>query len=170
MRFPQPFAILTLLYTLASTTYSLGINCRGSSQCSKLFINVNVDNIVASFDYLVNNGSLSAPGLKLPGGPLNHAFRIYAGDNIACVQNANYAAGSICMFAQGNVPVDGVDGATIGKRISDLNYHGCEFCGSVPLSGDNNPDAMGILTVNYVYHKGCNGLCEGFYEAGSVAR
>lgn len=29
----------------------------------------------------------------------------------------------------------------------------------MPLSGDNDSNKMGELTVNYTYRKGCNGLC-----------
>jgi len=168
MRLPQALSLFILL-TLTTTSHArrkLGINCRGSSQCSKLFMNAPFGNVINAFDEIIHNGSIS----NLPGGPLNSALRVYAGENIACVENAVYAAGSICMFLQGNVPETGIDGYTIAQRISDLNYHGCTVCGSVPTSGDNNPDAMGILTVNYVTSKGCNGLCDGIYQAGSDAR
>lgn len=74
------------------------------------------------------------------------------------------------MFMQGNVPAEGVDGYTIGRRIADLNWHGCHLCGSVPLSGDNDADKMGILTVNYVTGKGCNGICDGIYAQRAVAK
>ena len=64
---------------------------------------------------------------------------------------------------QGKVPSGGVNASTIIARLGDLDWHGCSGCGSVPLSGDNNPDEMGILTINYVKNYGgtggCNGLC-----------
>ena len=60
---------------------------------------------------------------------------------------------------QGNVPNGGVNGL-IKARIGDLNTHGCLHCGSLPLSGDNNPDEMGILTSNFVGGLVCQGICE----------
>ena len=156
------FLILITL-TIVSHARGEGINCKGSSQCSKLFITIKPENVIDGFDQLINNGSV--PGL--PGGPLNTKLRIYGGDKIACLKNAKWAVGSLCMFVQGKVPKTGVDGGIIGQRIHDLNYHGCRRCGSVPLSGDNDPDVMGVLTVNYVTSKGCNGICDGFYQGES---
>ena len=41
----------------------------------------------------------------------------------------------------------------------NLRGHGCHVCGSAPLSGDNDPNSHGILTVNYVGGAVCKGLC-----------
>ena len=152
--------VLMTLTLLSRAKRNQGINCQGSSQCSKLFNTIKHKNVISGLDYLINNGSISG----LDGGPLNTSLQIYAHEDIACLKNAKWAAGSLCMFTQGNVPETGVDGATIGRRIHDLNYHGCKKCGSVPLSGDNNPHAMGILTVNYVTSKACNGICNAIYQ------
>ena len=41
----------------------------------------------------------------------------------------------------------------------NLANHECHVCGSAPLSGDNNPNSQGILTVNYVGGVVCKGMC-----------
>ena len=54
-----------------------------------------------------------------------------------------------------------MSGEVIRERIGDLVNHGCQECGSVPLSGDNDEGREGILTVNWVgWTGGCNGVCE----------
>ena len=53
----------------------------------------------------------------------------------------------------------GVNGAFIKHKLQELYGHGCHVCGSVPLSGDNDPASQGILTVNYVGGVVCKGLC-----------
>ena len=68
------------------------------------------------------------------------------------------------MSMEGNIPAVGFDGVTISNQISDLDYNGCQRRGSVSLSGDNYPNAIGILMVNCVTTKGCNGLCNGIYQ------
>ena len=68
----------------------------------------------------------------------------------------------MCLFLQGDLPIGtvNVNGSVIKARISDLKNHGCKSCGSVPLSGNNDPRAAGILTANYVQDtQGCNGVC-----------
>lgn len=151
------FSILAVLtFTFAAQAGDLGINCRGSSQCSKLFINIKSDHVIADFNTVLTNGTNG----YFPGGPLSPNIRYYLGDLIICAQNAQFAAGSVCAFMQGNVPAEGVLGSVIIERMSDLADHcGDGMCGSVPLSGDNNPNTMGWLTVNYTYRKGCNGVC-----------
>ena len=53
-----------------------------------------------------------------------------------------------------------INGSTIIARAGDLNSHGCWYCGSVPLSGDNKPAELGILVANYVSNTyGCSGVC-----------
>ena len=53
----------------------------------------------------------------------------------------------------------GIDGALIKRTLMNLRGHGCHVCGSAPLSGDNDPNSQGILTVNYVGGAVCKGLC-----------
>ncbi|KAK3384128.1 killer toxin, Kp4/SMK-like protein, core [Lasiosphaeria ovina] len=70
------------------------------------------------------------------------------GQQIACV------TGSLCAFFQG-VPGGSVDAATTKTLAQKIIDHGCNSCGSVPLS-DNNP-ATGILTFNFVGSVCANG-------------
>ena len=57
------------------------------------------------------------------------------------------------------MPASGVTGALIKRKLQELSGHGCLVCGSVPLSGDNDPGSRGILTVNYIGGMVCKGLC-----------
>ena len=57
------------------------------------------------------------------------------------------------------MPATGVLGALIKRKLQELSEHGCRVCGSVPLSGDNDPNSQGILTVNYIGGVVCKGLC-----------
>ncbi|KAL8899140.1 MAG: hypothetical protein Q9207_006350, partial [Kuettlingeria erythrocarpa] len=80
-------------------------------------------------------------------------------EHIICAENA--LLGSICLFLQGRaVPAAGVPGFVVKARLRELVRHGCLFCGSVPVSGDNRPLAAGVLTSNYVLGKGCHGVCD----------
>ena len=60
---------------------------------------------------------------------------------------------------QGNVPKEGVNASVIIAKLKELVVHGCQWCGSVPLGGNNDPKLMGQLTSNYVHTGGCDGLC-----------
>ncbi|KAL9016863.1 MAG: hypothetical protein Q9185_005813 [Variospora sp. 1 TL-2023] len=136
-----------------------GINCLGSSQCS--FTTVNSGNILLEFN---RTASSSPPPSSLtlnflPGPPLPPRALYRNGEHILCAENA--LVGSICVFLQGAaVPATGVPGFVVRRRVQDLLDHGCKFCGSVPVSGDNRPAAAGVLTSNYVRRKGCQGVCE----------
>ena len=57
------------------------------------------------------------------------------------------------------MPGAGVSGAVVKQRVAELVAHECVYCGSVPLSGNNNPGVMGILTSNFVTGTVCNGVC-----------
>ena len=92
------------------------------------------------------------------GGPIRAEDVYHAGDQIVC-QRGLLGSDGICLFTQGNVPAEGVTGQQIIMRLSELIEHGCRKCGSVPLSGDNDPDKMGTLTGNYVRKASCNGVC-----------
>ena len=123
-----------------------GINCRGSSQCSRLFNTVGSEHLIFAFNYTIWNR-------------ISDYAYFFKSQQIACAKNANWAVGGICLFVQGNVTSQGISGRILKERISDLAYHGCNYCGSVPISGDNNPDKAGLLTANYVAHPICNGIC-----------
>ena len=58
-------------------------------------------------------------------------------------------------------------GSVVKDRIADLNNHGCWRCGSVPLSGDNVPEEMGVLVVDYVAHVRCAGICVTYCARGA---
>ncbi|KAI4091609.1 MAG: hypothetical protein LQ344_003960 [Seirophora lacunosa] len=160
----RPLLFLSIL--LPPTTHAIGrsrhpespdrgINCLGSSQCS--FTTNNSPNILFEFNRTV---SLPSPNnFLLPGPPLPPRALYFRNEHIACAENA--LLGSICLFLQGSgVPDTGVPGFVVRRRVQDLLDHGCRFCGSVPVSGDNRPLAAGVLTSNYVLGKGCKGVCE----------
>lgn len=94
------------------------------------------------------------------GGPISETALYKAGNPpwIACQPLPK--GGAICLFLQGNVPAQGVTGKVLQDRMGDLVNHGCGGCGSVPLSGNNDPDEMGVLTANFISSGHfCNGLC-----------
>lgn len=128
---------------------ALGINCRGSLICSKDF------NSVPRLWQAIVHGTA---GAYCPGGPINDFIPWKAGEHIGCISFPP-GAGSMCLFMQGNVPALGIPGIVIKERLGDLVEHGCTSCGSVPLSGNNEPDELGILTVNYVAEPQCRGVC-----------
>ncbi|KAL8711571.1 MAG: hypothetical protein Q9220_003981 [cf. Caloplaca sp. 1 TL-2023] len=135
-----------------------GINCHGSSQC--YFTTVSSSNILSALNVTATTGSPSNSDPPLPGGPLNDLELYFSGEHILCAKNNRHLVGSICVFLQGqDVPVGGVPGYLIKIRIQELVAHGCKFCGSVPLSGDNRPEAQGLLTSNYVIDQSCQGVC-----------
>ena len=160
---------MTLLYTLipafllflspSSAHKTLGINCRGSGNCGP----EPLDSVQAMYNLFVNGSDVANAGTDggtsqvLTGGPVAPGVVWQAGEHIACQPGKHI--GGICMFMQGNVPAGGVDTAVIIERLGDLQAHGCTTCGSVPLSGDNNPNEMGILTLNFVKDGVCQGLC-----------
>ena len=150
-------AFLALLVSVALTNadrYSdaahdgppIGINCLGSSQCSKLFNTINYKNLVSHFNWTLWN--------RVNDTAIFHKHR-----QIACGRNLDWLVGGVCLFLQGNVTEKGVSGATLKARISDLAHHGCRYCGSVPVSGDNDPRSAGVLTSNYVHYPVCDDLC-----------
>lgn len=133
----------------------MGINCHGSSQCD--FTTVGSRNIMKEFNDTAWNGHDNND--HLPGGPLLDLELWQAGEHIICAENVRQLIGSVCLFLEGdNVPKNGVPGYIIKRRINDLLYHGCKFCGSVPILGNNRASDAGVLTANYVTDKGCQGL------------
>lgn len=124
----------------------LGINCRGSTQCSRLFNTVHSDHLIVAMNHTIWKR-------------ISDYAYFFEDQQIACAKNAGWAIGGICLYVQGNITSDGISGLVIKKRISDLAYHGCNYCGSVPISGDNDPLKAGLLTANYVQHPLCDGIC-----------
>ena len=144
------FINLTIAFSFLSSVIGLGINCRGSGFCPSI-----LEDLITDFSDAILHGNSTIVG----GGPMNDSDIYYDGypQDITC--DKHY---TVCLFMQGNVPVGGVNGSVIKARITDLRNHGCKVCGSVPLSGDNDPDKMGILTSNMVNQGSCDGVCQGF--------
>ena len=146
------FALLILFPSIRS----LGINCRGSLACeddSNYFFNSNFHVLSAFYNALVEPNSP-----YYPGGPINISTVYDNSRHIICSKNL-YGFGGVCLFPQGNVPHQGIPAQLVLDRLWDLVEHDCTVCGSVPLSGDNDPDKMGILTSNYVAEGACLGVC-----------
>ncbi|KAL2038471.1 hypothetical protein N7G274_008810 [Stereocaulon virgatum] len=141
--------IFILLCTLNAVS-ALGINCRGSLVCKGQDVLLGriviiADNINDSDIYGNNQHIVCQPYYVLGRKP-----------------------GSFCLFMQGHHPnsyldpltgqiIVGVAGQTIKNRLRLLYSHGCGGCGSVPIGPNNDPNAQGILTVNYVGGAGCDG-------------
>ena len=153
------FPSLILLLSLLPSTSSLGINCRGSFECAdSQFTHFDPSyNLFAGFYEALSHGD----SYWVRGGPAPKRCRWAGGDRIICSPSAfRVRKGGVCLFAQGNVSAGGIGTETILRRIDDLYDHGCEVCGSVPISGDNDPDKMGILTSNYISDTSCIGVCD----------
>ena len=99
-------------------------------------------------------------------------YRYYTGQDIACMKHNVYPSplitwGFYCAFMQGNIPAEGVEGTLIQLKMQQMIEHHCLGCGSVPFSADNDPNTLGILTVNYVRLSECEGLC--YYKPPGTA-
>ena len=143
----KTFLLLTSAFLIFPfRVHTMGINCRGSFFCSSMGKQIQE----LTFTLLLGGGA------GIGGGPINRGrvYRLNQPLHIACYWEEN-----VCLFLQGNVPSEGVSGEIILHRLLDLNAHRCGACGSVPLSGDNDPDEMGILTANWVADPDCKGMC-----------
>ena len=144
------------LYTPVDKT--LGINCRGSVLCPPYAFPDWPEYI--STLILITTGNAEHCPPEYSCGPLNDTDTYLPGDHIVCLPQGQSFLGGICAFAQGkHVPRVGVQGVVIKRALMNLADHGCHVCGSAPLSGDNDPNRHGILTVNYVGGVVCKGLC-----------
>ena len=138
--------------------HSLGVNCRGSALCPG-YLEAFPPDYIGLLIELTNGSSHYCP-LDFSCGPLNDTDIYLPKDHIVCLPLGQSFLGGICAFAQGrNVPATGVTGALVKRKLRELRDHGCTVCGSVPLSGDNDPRSQGILTVNYIGGMACKGLC-----------
>ncbi|KAL8802699.1 MAG: hypothetical protein Q9182_003657 [Xanthomendoza sp. 2 TL-2023] len=161
----SPLTLSTTPLHTRNTPVPRGINCRGSSQCS--FTTNNTPNLLAEFNTTLTLGTGTSPSSKptLPNGPIMDLELFFTGEHIICARNLHWLVGSICLFLQGDhIPPGGVPGFVIKRLVHQLSGHGCLFCGSVPVSEDNEPYRLGVLTSNYVVDEGCQGVC------GKVAR
>ena len=143
------FIVFLQMFSLILEIDALGINCQGSLLCGYKDKN---DNVLDVFYDAMTTGSNAV----LQGGPLEDDRVYYGGhpQDVACWKEL-----SVCLFLQGNIRSSGVNGSTIKQRLNDLRYHGCRVCGSVPISGNNDPYYMGYLTSNYVTGGSCDGIC-----------
>ncbi len=118
---------------------SLGINCRGNFWCPWLSRPSN-----DILHYLL--GWISTD--------MNDKDLYLHGQQIACTTLYDGGRGdgaAFCVFTQGrNVPWRGTNGSEIKRKLSELRDHGCFACGSVPLGDSNDPNTLGVLTLNYV--------------------
>ena len=132
---------------LSSDELNMGINCQGSVTMCIGAVQGQVMHTLRDYMYAIPEG-----------------YRYYAGQDIACMVHHIYPHpwlrwGFYCAFMQGNIPADGFDGAEIQLKMQQMIEHHCLGCGSVPFSDDNDPNILGILTVNYVSESECEGLC-----------
>lgn len=102
--------LLVAVTGLATSTSALGINCRGSSNCSGSHV-------------------LSEINTKVQALPDSNTYA--NGVHIACV-------GNICAFLQ-NVSGTKT-GAQVKQYVQNLLNHGCNTCGSDPTEDGNNVD------------------------------
>lgn len=112
----QPITLLAAALSLATGTYSLGINCQGNSNCGGTLCSLT--DILASVKAL----------------PQNNLYN--PGDHIACCGDSALASG-ICAFVQGDFHDGQISASTAAGLLQDLVNHGCGKCGSVPI-GPNN--------------------------------
>ncbi|CAF9929167.1 hypothetical protein IMSHALPRED_007832 [Imshaugia aleurites] len=132
---------------LGSEPVNIGINCQGSVLMCVGASQRGVMHTLRDYMYAIPKG-----------------YRYYTGQDIACMKHTVYPNpfitwGFYCAFMEGNIPADGVDGALIQLKMQQMIEHHCLGCGSVPFSDDNDPQILGVLTVNYVSKSECEGLC-----------
>lgn len=149
--------ILLLLSLFFPSALALGINCRGSAYCQYGPSSL-TPNIISLFVALANNTTTICLSPPFDCGPIHDTDNYAPGAHILCLPQG-YVLGGICAFTQGSVSAAGTNGKLIKQKLSELRVHGCIFCGSVPLSGNNDPNTEGILTLNYVASQTCMGVC-----------
>ena len=144
------FLVLLPIFSLSVNVNALGINCQGSILCG--YKNKG-EMVLDTFYDAMTSGSQSF----IPGGPLEDERVYYNGQpqDVACWEDLK-----VCLFLQGNIPSTGMNGSTIKLRLNELRLHGCRICGSVPISGNNDPYNSGYLTSNFVTSGSCNGICQ----------
>ncbi|KAH7186811.1 Kp4-domain-containing protein [Fusarium oxysporum] len=107
---------------LAAGQAAAGINCRGSSQCTGGLSGAYLSSLINLASYIDQN-------------------RWYKnGEHIVC-------ADRLCAFLQNT---GGMPGSSIKNLLKELDKHGCNKCGSVPVffPEDNNEKSHVGLSVN----------------------
>ncbi len=124
MSLPSLAPILIGIILYIDATSGLGINCRGSSNCSGLY----------SLNVIANKVCNEVP----PGNVYNPGVRIATN----CV-----AASGIAAFVQSTS--QSITGAQACQLLRRLQDHNCKVCGSIPINPGNDV-SKGQLTVNFV--------------------
>lgn len=147
------FSIVALAVALCATPIaSLGINCRGSSNCYGCGTPMTeVTSAINSIsDTVVYKDGEQIACAKCPGG---HGLR----------WDSNI--GGTCAFAQklpkkNDGSVGTVTGAQIKAAVARLVKHGCDNCGSAPLDEAKNDVNAGEITINYTMDHCGWGKCD----------
>ncbi|KAF9773946.1 hypothetical protein IL306_008147, partial [Fusarium sp. DS 682] len=130
------FTTLFAAALLALGVSAEGINCHGSSNCG--------------------NAGFKLTDLLRDAQGLDDNRWYQNGEHIVCWENLAHTG--FCAFLQNT---GGLPGKDIKRLLQELVNHGCAKCGSVPAfyPSNNDNNAHGILTVNYVYKPNCIGIC-----------
>jgi hypothetical protein len=163
-------AAIALAIPLAS---SLGINCRGSGVCP----------LATFFAGAQSQGQDIVQGLRdaLDRTTLPNTTTYGNGEHIVCVGTTipisisigpellsvnlggGIPAGGICGFPQNLQAGTTLSLQQIKTLANDIIQHGCNTCGSVPITFPNNQnvDSVGELTFNFVSEGNfvCDGKC-----------
>ncbi|KAL8710138.1 MAG: hypothetical protein Q9220_005221 [cf. Caloplaca sp. 1 TL-2023] len=128
------------------------IDCSGSFYC-----HLYTGAAVAFLSELATSGFPHRPLEGWNFGPLNNSAMYAGGSNVMCQPGQGDLSIGFCAFSQyqsGEKPY--VSGLAVKAGLRALEEHGCSMCGSVGL-----PERVGggILTVNYVSHGACLGVC-----------
>ena len=138
------FTTVLALSTFPLLISTLGINCRGASECS--IHESETDNGLYRLAQFVNT-------------TMPNATYYDDGTKIACLQGSgdqNGGNGGLCAYLQNGANATGADLVVL---MQGLLKHGCKKCGSIPTTPGNNVND-GELTVNWNSHANhCNGLC-----------
>ena len=137
MLFTSTKSLLLFLLRSAAVSIALGISCRGSAICSEWR---DVISPIAEWDF-----------------PESRTY--VNGQHIACMPIHDDEAG-FCVFLQKASWQYHLSGREVSGLLDHLARHGCGTCGSVPIGFPySNDPSHGVLTVNYVDHSNCGGVC-----------
>ena len=150
-----------IIFECIAVAHTLGINCRGNDEC-RADTGLH-SNILDYFNETLSTVNTTYAGVFYSG---ISTFTFQSGNDIICHKvHPSY----VCLFLQGNNVPATVNGSIILQKLGELIEHGCNKCGSVPLSDDNNPDTEGLLTSNKVVSHDCSGYCNNGLAPGEVS-